>query len=67
LVSAHPDDETFGCGGTLSLQSQRGNEVYILCLTSDPKEREHELIEASKILGTLKPIILMDKKNYVKQ
>lgn len=32
-VLAHPDDETFGIGGTLALYARRGVEVYLLCAT----------------------------------
>jgi LmbE family N-acetylglucosaminyl deacetylase len=27
-VLAHPDDETFGLGGTLALYAQEGHDVY---------------------------------------
>ena len=43
-VVSHPDDETFGCGGTLSLHSKLGENVDVLCLTCNPPEREHEII-----------------------
>ncbi|MGD9093257.1 MAG: PIG-L family deacetylase [Anaerolineales bacterium] len=32
-VLAHPDDESFGMGGTLALYAQRGMDVYLLCAT----------------------------------
>jgi LmbE family N-acetylglucosaminyl deacetylase len=32
-VLAHPDDETFGMGGTLALYAQRGAAVYLVCAT----------------------------------
>ncbi|MEA4909010.1 MAG: GlcNAc-PI de-N-acetylase [Chloroflexi bacterium] len=32
-VLAHPDDETFGMGGTLALYAQRGYQVYLVCAT----------------------------------
>jgi N-acetyl-1-D-myo-inositol-2-amino-2-deoxy-alpha-D-glucopyranoside deacetylase len=32
-VLAHPDDETFGTGGTLALYARRGVEVYLVCAT----------------------------------
>lgn len=32
-VLAHPDDESFGIGGTLALYAQRGWEVYLICAT----------------------------------
>lgn len=32
-VLAHPDDETFGTGGTLALYAHRGADVYLVCAT----------------------------------
>ncbi len=32
-VLAHPDDETFGMGGTLALYAERGVEVHLVCAT----------------------------------
>jgi len=32
-VLAHPDDETFGTGGTLALYAERGVEVHLVCAT----------------------------------
>ena len=32
-VLAHPDDETFGMGGTLALYAQRGVDVQLICAT----------------------------------
>ena len=32
-VLAHPDDESFGTGGTLALYAQRGVEVHLVCAT----------------------------------
>ncbi|NMC83970.1 MAG: GlcNAc-PI de-N-acetylase [Anaerolineaceae bacterium] len=67
VVLAHPDDETFGMGGTLALYAQKGVEVNLVCATRGevgdvPAEmmkghssvaelREHELMEAAAILG----------------
>ncbi|HVM72376.1 MAG TPA: PIG-L family deacetylase [Anaerolineales bacterium] len=32
-VLAHPDDESFGMGGTLALYAARGADVYLVCAT----------------------------------
>lgn len=66
-ILAHPDDESFGTGGTLALYAQRGVEVHLVCATrgevgSVPDEmmegfeqvgdlRAHELRCAANILG----------------
>jgi LmbE family N-acetylglucosaminyl deacetylase len=66
-VLAHPDDETFGMGGTLALYARRGALVYLVCTTRgevgdvDPQylqgfdsiaeRREYELRCAAQKLG----------------
>jgi N-acetyl-1-D-myo-inositol-2-amino-2-deoxy-alpha-D-glucopyranoside deacetylase len=66
-VLAHPDDESFGMGGTLALYAQKGYDVYLVCATRgevgdvDPEHmngfssiaelREEELRCATKHLG----------------
>src|SRR4030065_2481947 len=66
-VLAHPDDESFGMGGTLALYSQRGVETHLICATRgeagevDPQylegfssiseRRESELRCAAGMLG----------------
>jgi N-acetylglucosamine malate deacetylase 2 len=73
-VFAHPDDETFRCGGTLALLTQRGVRVQVLTATRGqagsrgnpplcvpeelPAVRENELRCACKALGILPPILL---------
>ncbi len=54
-IFAHPDDESFGPGGTLA-KLAKDNDVYIICSTSggeagDPKVREKEILESATILG----------------
>jgi LmbE family N-acetylglucosaminyl deacetylase len=66
-VLAHPDDESFGLGGTLALYAQRGYDTYLICATRGEVgtvDEEHlngfkdiaelrtaELDRAAKILG----------------
>ena len=66
-VMAHPDDETFGCGGTLARYAAEGVHVALICATrgeageiSDPalatpedlpQVRENELRAACDVLG----------------
>lgn len=66
-VLAHPDDETFGLGGTLALYAKKGYDVYYVCATRGEvgaadevfmqghetvaEMRTAELMRAAKILG----------------
>ena len=60
-VISHPDDETFGCGGTLALHASRGHTVDVLSLTMSNEERRGELGCACRKLGLNIPIIFPDK------
>ena len=41
-VLAHPDDESFGMGGTLALYAERGANVYLICATRGEVGEMHE-------------------------
>ncbi len=64
-VFAHPDDESFGPGGTIALWAKQGAEIHLLSATRgeagngpNPKEtariRSEELNKSGKILGIKK-------------
>lgn len=73
-VFAHPDDEAFGCGGTLARYAAEGHDVHLICATRgeagkitdptiDPQSdraslREAELRAACAALGIHAPIFL---------
>ena len=57
-IVSHPDDETFGCGGTLALHASMGNSVTVLCLSCNPPERKQEILNATKALGVTDTIVL---------
>jgi N-acetyl-1-D-myo-inositol-2-amino-2-deoxy-alpha-D-glucopyranoside deacetylase len=77
-VLAHPDDETFGMGGTLAYYAQKGVDVYLICATRgevggmDPElmkghssigeVREEELRCAADVLG-LKGVYFLDYRD----
>jgi N-acetyl-1-D-myo-inositol-2-amino-2-deoxy-alpha-D-glucopyranoside deacetylase len=77
-VLAHPDDESFGMGGTLALYAQKGHDVYLVCATRgevgdvDPEHmkgfssiaelREGELRCAAEHLG-LKGVYFLDYRD----
>lgn len=72
-ITAHPDDEAGGFGGTLQLYAQRGVETSVVCLTpgqaathrggarSDSElaeMRRLEFAESCKILKVSRPVVL---------
>ncbi len=77
-VLAHPDDESFGLGGTLALYAKKGYDVYLVCATRgevgtvDPEFmkgfnsiaelRESELRCAAQHLG-LKNVFFLDYRD----
>ena len=77
-ILAHPDDETFGMGGTLAFYARQGVDVYLICATRgevgemDPKymrgfntpgeRRESELRCAAENLG-LKGVFFLDYRD----
>ena len=77
-VLAHPDDETFGMGGTLAMYARQGVDVHLICATrgevgemeerymegfdTPAARREHELRCAAGTLG-LKSVIFLDYRD----
>jgi len=56
VFAPHPDDETFGMGGTIALATQQGIRVEVLVMTrgelgGDPEERRQECLQAGRVLG----------------
>lgn len=60
VISAHPDDETLGCGGTLLKDNEAGHELYWIVVTqaheprwsSDDIERKAaEVVEVAQAYG----------------
>lgn len=54
-VMAHPDDESFGVGGTLALYAQRGAEVHLICATrGEVGDVEDELLQGYDDIAMLR-------------
>lgn len=64
IISAHPDDETLGAGGTLLKHKAQGDEIYWLIVTNISESqgfssdrvlsRQHEIEKVSKSFGFTK-------------
>jgi LmbE family N-acetylglucosaminyl deacetylase len=72
-IFAHPDDETFGIGGSMAILAEQGHPVWLICATNgdegaspddagdhamDPEIRRSELRCACAALGAHEPIFL---------
>lgn len=54
-VLAHPDDETFGTGGTLAYYARKGVDVYLVCATrGEAGEVETEMLKGFSSIGELR-------------
>jgi LmbE family N-acetylglucosaminyl deacetylase len=54
-VLAHPDDETFGMGGTLALYARRGVDVHLVCATrGEVGEVDPHFLENFNSIGDLR-------------
>jgi len=54
-VVAHPDDETFGMGGTLAQYAREGVEVHLICATrGEAGEVEAKMLEGFSSVGELR-------------
>lgn len=54
-VLAHPDDESFGMGGTLALYAERGVEVHLVCATrGEAGEVGPEYLQNYESIGELR-------------
>jgi LmbE family N-acetylglucosaminyl deacetylase len=63
-IGAHPDDIELGCGGSLALHAQKGDDVTIVVMTGGEQggavasTRTQEAQESGKILGAKEVIFL---------
>lgn len=61
VLAAHPDDETLGCGGTISKLSKEGNDIHLITFTDgvgsrfdSSKNRNLRIDKVSEVLGIQK-------------
>ncbi len=47
VISAHPDDETIGCGGTIAKHISQGDSVYALSFTDGVSSRGRHIDQAA--------------------
>lgn len=82
VITAHPDDEVLGCGGTLLKHAKNNDKILLLFAsdgessrTSDKKKifyRKKQAIKVAKIINSQKPFFLnfpdnqLDKINILK-
>jgi len=59
-IVSHPDDETFGCGGTLAKHASAGKDVRVLCLTCNPRNRRDEFFNAIQALNVKADLLERD-------
>lgn len=50
VISAHPDDEVLGMGGTIAKLTQAGNEVYVLIVTDGSSSQYRDSDELNEII-----------------
>ncbi|MGH3487559.1 MAG: PIG-L deacetylase family protein, partial [Actinopolymorphaceae bacterium] len=49
VVAPHPDDETFGCGGTIALKRCHGTRVRVLVVTDGRRSHRSAVISADEL------------------
>lgn len=66
VVAAHPDDEVFGCGGTIAVHTQRGDDVFIIVLADGVTSRFYRPDISRKLeILRYKKSIEMRKKEFI--
>ena len=56
-VLAHPDDETFGMGGTLALYARQGVDVHLICATrGEVGSVEPKFMEGFESIGEMRGV-----------
>ncbi len=78
FLFAHPDDESYGAGGTIAKYASQGVEIYLVSATNGEKcrinrvgasdlgaTRKRELIEAGRVLGVRKTYFLDYPDRYL--
>src|SRR2546421_1023371 len=54
VVTAHPDDEAGGFGGTLALYASRGVEIHVVCLTAGTAARNRGAANNNEELAAMR-------------
>src|SRR5438128_1074054 len=56
VVTAHPDDEAGGFGGTLALYAGRGVSIHVLCLTAGTAARNRGTAKTNEELAQMRRV-----------
>jgi len=77
VFAPHPDDDLIGCGGSMAMHLERGNEVFVIYVTNgdaecqqfSPEEftkiRKEETLSASRCLGLkTENLFFLDEKPW---
>jgi LmbE family N-acetylglucosaminyl deacetylase len=66
-VLAHPDDESFGLGGTLALYASKGYDTYLICATrGEVGTVDEEYLNGFKDIAELRTQELMRAAKYLR-
>ena len=67
VLSPHPDDDVFGCGGTIKIHTESNDSVTVLYFTNGGnKSRRFEAEQACQLLGVKKTIFWNYDDNQIK-
>ena len=64
VLSAHPDDETLGCGGTLHRLHKEGHKIQLLTFTDGESSRGGNKKNRNLLLDKVSDILGINKYSF---